>query len=65
MPRLLTVAQAAAEIGVSQAKLWQWISAGRIGSLKVDGSRRLTPDQIDEFIAGLTNDRPARRKASV
>jgi len=62
MPRLLTVAQAADEIGVSQAKLWQWISSGRIGSVKADGSRRLLPEHIDTFIASLTDDK--KREAS-
>lgn len=63
MPRLLTVAQAATEIGVSQAKLWQWISSGRIGSVKIDGSRRLRPDHIDAFIDSLTNDRQQEASA--
>jgi excisionase family DNA binding protein len=64
MPRLLTVAEAAAEIGVSKAKVWQWISSGRIGSVKVDGARRLRPDHIDTFVASFADERPQQsRKA--
>ena len=63
MAILLTVPQAAAEIGVSQAKLWQWITAGRIGSVKVDGMRRLRQADINAFIASLTDD-GQRREAS-
>lgn len=64
MPRLLTTEQAAGEIGVSRAKLWQWIKAGRIGSVKVDGMRRLRQEDIDAFVANLAIDPPQSEAAS-
>ena len=64
VPRLLTVREAATEIGISPAKVWQLISAGRLASVKLDGSRRLRPEAIDKFIESLSDDRPQRRQAS-
>lgn len=63
MARLLTVREAAAEIGFSKAKVWQWISSGRLGSVKVDGARRVRQEDIDAFVASLVDDRE-RREAS-
>lgn len=59
MARLMTTEEAAAEIGVSRAKVWQWIKSGRIGSVKVDGMRRLRQSDIDAFLAGLSDDQAA------
>jgi excisionase family DNA binding protein len=61
MPRLLTVREAAAEIGFSKAKVWQWISSGRLGSVKVDGARRVRREDIDAFMAGLADDQEHRQ----
>jgi len=55
LARLLSVNQAAAEIGFSRAKVWQWISSGRLGSVKVDGARRVRPEDIDAFMASLSD----------
>ncbi len=63
MALLLKPEEAAAEIGVSRAKIWQWIKSGRITSVKVDGMRRLRQEDIDRFLSSLSDDRPASREA--
>lgn len=63
MPRLLTVNQAAAEIGVGRSKLWQWITDGRLPSIKVDGMRRIRREDIDVFMDSLHSERPGRHTA--
>lgn len=63
MPRLLTDKQTAAEIGVSRAKIWEWVRSGRINSVKVDGMRRFRPEDIDAFMASLTDDRERQATA--
>jgi excisionase family DNA binding protein len=50
---LLKPEEAADQIGVSRAKLWAWIKAGRINSVKVDGMRRLRQQDIDDFMTSL------------
>jgi excisionase family DNA binding protein len=61
MPRLLKDRETAAELGVSRAKLWEWVRQGRIGSVKIDGMRRFRREDIDAFVASLSDDqqRPA------
>ena len=53
MALLLKPEEAADQIGVSRAKLWAWIKAGRINSVKVDGMRRLRQQDIDDFMTSL------------
>ena len=61
--RLLNVAQTAEQLGVSKAKLWEWVRDRRIVSVKVDHMRRFRQEDIDAFIAGLTDDRPQEASA--
>jgi excisionase family DNA binding protein len=51
--------EVAKELGVSRAKVWQWIKSGRIGSVKIDGMRRVRQQDIDAFMASLEADRSA------
>lgn len=51
--RLLTVPQGAKRLGISESKVWQLMAAGRLRSVKIDNSRRIPDDAVDEFIAGL------------
>ncbi len=51
--RLLTVDQAAAELGIGRSRLYEEIGAGRLRSVKV-GRRRLVPaSAITGYIKGL------------
>jgi excisionase family DNA binding protein len=47
----LSVRQGAAYLSVSQAKLWALISRGEIDSFKIDGSRRIMPSALDDYLA--------------
>jgi excisionase family DNA binding protein len=47
----LSVRQGAAYLSVSQAKLWAMISRGEIESFKIDGSRRIMPEALDDYLA--------------
>jgi excisionase family DNA binding protein len=49
--QLLTVKQTAKILNVSEAKVWQLLASGRIRSLKIDYSRRITPQALAEYIA--------------
>ena len=52
-PRLLTVRQAAAALGVGQSTVHNLIRSGELGSRKIGGSRRVPVEELDAFIAGL------------
>jgi excisionase family DNA binding protein len=56
---LLTVPEAAERLGIGRAKAWELVRTGRLPSLKIDWSRRVTVDAVDEFI-----DRLAAEQAS-
>jgi excisionase family DNA binding protein len=54
-PRLLSIRQAARELGVCRTVVYELIRDEKIKSVKI-GRRRLIPrDAIDAFIATLTN----------
>jgi excisionase family DNA binding protein len=51
--RLLSVVEAARELGIGRSLLYELLAAGALRSAKI-GRRRLIPrDAIDEFIASL------------
>ncbi len=62
--RLLTVPQVAEILNVSEPKVWQLVGRGKIRSLKIDTSRRVTPQAVDEYIASLVADEQARQAGS-
>jgi excisionase family DNA binding protein len=57
VPRLLTVAQVAASLGVGQSTVHNLIRTGELGSRKLGGSRRIPVEDLDAFIARLPADR--------
>jgi excisionase family DNA binding protein len=61
---LLKVPDAATELGVSRAKLWQWVADGRIRSVKIDGMRRIRRVDLEEFIDGLGGKRAQTSRRS-
>jgi excisionase family DNA binding protein len=63
MALLLKVTEAAERIGVSRAKAWEWVRSGRLGSVKIEGMRRVRQEDIDAFMASLADDQQ-RREAS-
>jgi excisionase family DNA binding protein len=50
---LLKVPEAAAQLGVSRAKVYELISSGVLPSVRVDGCRRIRRDDLLKFVAGL------------
>src|SRR5690242_4704031 len=51
--QLLTVPEVAGRLRVSEAKVWQLLSSGRLRSVKIDTSRRIPEDAVAEYIASL------------
>ena len=49
--RCLTVPQAAAQLAISRAKLYQLLSNGSIESLTIGRSRRIRVAALDDYIA--------------
>jgi excisionase family DNA binding protein len=50
---LLKVPEAAAQLGVSRAKLYELIRNGALPSVRVDGCRRIRRDDLLEYVANL------------
>ena len=51
--RLLSVKEAAEYLSISRSKLYQWIKAGKIMSIRIDSKRLLDIIEIDKFIERL------------
>jgi excisionase family DNA binding protein len=62
MALLLNVEEAAVELGISRAKVWELIRDERLASVKIDGSRRIRRTDIEAFVTNLCQ--PQRREAS-
>ena len=52
---LLTVPEAAAALAISRSKLYELLAAGSIGSVRIDGSRRVPIEALEAYVAGLLN----------
>ncbi len=50
---LLKVPEAAAQLGISRAKLYELLSSGALPSVRVDGCRRVRTDDLLDFVANL------------
>jgi excisionase family DNA binding protein len=59
MPRLLLTADEVAEtLAIGRTKVYELIRTGRLGSVRLDGMRRIPTDALSEFVATLTEDEP-------
>ena len=58
---LLTVADVCKRLKMGKSKVFEFIATGELESLKLDASRRVTEEQLADFIAR----RAAASKASV
>ena len=54
---LIKVPEAAAQLGVSRAKLYELIASGALPAVKVDGCRRLRVDDLRAYVEGLSTSR--------
>lgn len=50
---LYRVPEAAQKLAISESKLWELLARGDIESVKIDGSRRISPGALDAYVARL------------
>jgi excisionase family DNA binding protein len=55
---LLKIPEAAAQLGISRAKLYELIADGSIRSVRLGGCRRIRASDLNDFVDALI-DRPA------
>ena len=53
VPRLLSIKQAAYQLGLGRTSIYELLAAGKLKSLKIGRRRCIPREAIDEFIAGL------------
>ena len=62
---LLKVPEAAAQLGISRAKLYELIAAGDLPAVKIGGCRRLRSADLQDYVNRLgTPDQPGVDRAS-
>ena len=54
--RLLDVKTAAEYLSISRAKLYQWVDAGKIPSVRIDSRRLFDIVELNEFVERLKRD---------
>ena len=54
--RLLDVKAAAEYLSISRAKLYQWVDAGKIPSVRIDSRRLFDILELNEFVEQLKRD---------
>jgi len=53
---LLTVREAAEELGLGRTKVYQLVMTRRLPSVRIDGSRRIPRTALERFVANLEQD---------
>jgi excisionase family DNA binding protein len=56
LPMLFNAVQVAKIMGVSKSQVYNLMNSGRLGSVSIGRSRRVTNMQMQEFISTLTTD---------
>ena len=54
LPMLFNAVQVAKIMGVSKSQVYNLMTSGRLGSVSIGRSRRVTNSQMNEFITSLT-----------
>ena len=54
LPMLFNAVQVAKIMGVSKSQVYNLMNSGRLGSVSIGSSRRVTNNQMNEFITSLT-----------
>lgn len=54
-PQLITASQAARLLGISRSKVYILLKEGKLGSVTIGRSRRITREQVSDFVKGLTH----------
>lgn len=52
---LVKIPEAAAQLGVSRAKLYELIASGALPAVTVDGCRRVRTDDLRAYVEGLSS----------
>jgi len=53
---LLTPVEAARVLGIGRTKVYELMASGRLRSVRLDGCRRITRDDLAAFVAQLSAD---------
>jgi excisionase family DNA binding protein len=56
LPILFNATQVAKIMGVSKSQVYNLMNSGRLGSVSIGRSRRVTNGQMQDFISSLTPD---------
>ncbi len=56
IPMLFNATQVAKIMGVSKSQVYNLMNSGRLGSVSIGRSRRVTNSQMKDFISSLTPD---------
>jgi hypothetical protein len=62
--RLYTARELTEVLRLSEAKVWSLLGKGVIDSIKIDSSRRVTQQALDDYIDRLAAEEKARREGS-
>jgi excisionase family DNA binding protein len=55
MVKLLTVVEAARELGISRSKLYELLADGELPSVRIGRTRRVAVAALEEFVAAHTD----------
>ena len=55
-PMLVTASQVARLLGISRSQVYVLMKSGRLGSVHIGRSRRITKQQVSDFVGSLSND---------
>ncbi len=61
--KLLTVIEAARELGISRSKVYELLADGELPSVRIGRTRRIAVAALEEFVAAHTDREPARSSA--
>jgi excisionase family DNA binding protein len=55
-PMLVTAHQVAKLLGISRSQVYVLLKSGRLGSVHIGRSRRITKQQVTDFVGSLSDD---------
>lgn len=61
--KLLTVVEAARELGTSRSKLYELLADGELSSVRIGRTRRIAVAELEAFVAAHTHRATARSSA--
>jgi excisionase family DNA binding protein len=61
--KLLTVVEAARELGISRSKVYELLADGELPSVRIGRTRRISVTALEEFVSAHTDRAPSRASA--